>query len=62
MAMVANIRKGLDHMMQTAPQLPKPDRWKSLVRYIVAKIIAAKSQAQPIPLLSALVMPQSATG
>jgi hypothetical protein len=60
--MIANVREGLDHIMQTAPQLPKPDRWKALVRYIVAKIIATKSQVQKIPLLSAIVMPQPATG
>lgn len=60
--MVANIRKGLDHIMQTAPQLPKLDRWKSLIRYIVAKIIAAKSQVQQIPLLAVINMPQPATG
>lgn len=61
-SMVANIRKGLDHIMQTAPQLPKLDRWKSLVRYIVAKIIAAKSQAQQISLLAGVDVPQPATG
>ena len=61
-SMIANIRKGLDHILQTAPQLPKQDRWKSLIRYIVAKIIAVKSQVQQIPLLSAIVVPQSATG
>lgn len=61
-SMVANIRKGLDHIMQTAPQLPKLDRWKSLLRYIVAKIIAAKSQVQQIPLLAVIDMPQPATG
>ena len=52
-SMVANIRKGLDHILQAAPQLPKLEHWKSLVRYIVAKIIAAKSQDQP-PLLTSL--------
>ena len=46
-SMIANIRKGLDHILQAAPQLPKLERWKSLVRYIVAKIIAAKSQDRP---------------
>lgn len=40
-AMIANIRKGLDHVLATAPQLPKPERWRALVRYIVGKIIAA---------------------
>jgi len=41
-AMIANIRKGLDTVLASAPQLTKPDRWKALVRYIIAKIIAAK--------------------
>ena len=41
-AMIASIRKGLDHVRATAPQLPKAARWPALVRYIVDKIIAAK--------------------
>ena len=41
-AMIANIRKGLDHVRANAPQLPKADCWRALVRYIVDKIIAAK--------------------
>lgn len=41
-SMVANIRKGLDTILATAPQLTKPERWKALVRYIVEKIIATK--------------------
>jgi hypothetical protein len=40
--MIAHIRKGLDHVLASAPQLPKPDRWPALVRYIVDKILAAK--------------------
>ncbi|MHB1291404.1 MAG: transposase [Sulfuricella sp.] len=39
--MIANIRKGLDPVLASAPQLPKADRWRALVRYIVSKIIAA---------------------
>lgn len=42
-SMIANIRKGLDHVLANAPQLPKADRWRVLVRYIVDQIIAAKS-------------------
>lgn len=42
--MIANIRAGLQHILAAAPQLPKPARWQSLVRYIVDKILAAKSQ------------------
>lgn len=40
--MIANIRKGLDHVLASAPQLPKIDRWRALVRYIVDKILAAR--------------------
>jgi hypothetical protein len=41
-AMITNIRKGLEHVLATAPQLPKAACWPALVRYIVDKIIAAK--------------------
>ena len=41
-AMVVSIRKGLDHVRASAPQLPKADRWPALVRYIIEKILAAK--------------------
>jgi hypothetical protein len=43
-AMIATIRKGLDHIRATAPQLPKPERWRALIRYIVANILAAQSK------------------
>lgn len=61
-SMIANARKGLDHILQAAPQLPKLERWKSLVRYIVAKIIAVKSQNQPPPHPLPLGRAQFATG
>ncbi len=48
-AMIANVRKGLDTVLASAPQLTKPDRWKALVRYIISKIIAAKSKDHPPP-------------
>lgn len=60
--MIANIRKGLDHVLQAAPQLPKLERWKLLVRYIVAKIIAVKSQNRPPPPPLSLGMGQLAKG
>lgn len=50
--MIANIRKGLDTVLASAPQLPKPDRWKALMRYIIARIIAAKSKNHSPPTLS----------
>jgi hypothetical protein len=40
-SMVANVRKGLDIILATAPQLTKPERWIALVRYIVGKITEA---------------------
>ncbi len=43
-SMVNNIRTGLDTIRLNAPQLAKPERWNALVRYIVQKIIAAKSK------------------
>jgi len=50
-AMIANIRKGLDHVLASAPQLPKAGRWPALVRYIVSKILAAKpKKARPLRL------------
>jgi hypothetical protein len=48
-AMVANVRKGLDAILAAAPQLPKPQRWSALVRYIVEKILAAKPKNIPPP-------------
>ena len=58
-SMVANVRKGLDTILTTAPQLSKPERWRALVRYIVEKIIAAKqtNYAQPTPMPSNLSQP-----
>ena len=41
-SMIANIRKGLDHVLANAPQLTKADRWGVLARYIINKIIATK--------------------
>ena len=41
-SMIANIRKGLDHVLASAPQLTKADRWGVLARYIINKIIATR--------------------
>jgi len=46
-AMIVNVRKGLDHVLASAPQLPKAGRWPALVRYIVDKIINARPKASP---------------
>ena len=50
-AMIANIRKGLDHVLASAPQSPKAGHWPALVRYIVSKILAARpKKARPLGL------------
>ena len=50
-SMITNIRKGLDHVLATAPQLTKTGRWPALVRYIVSKILSAKPKTRyPIAL------------
>ena len=41
-SMVANVRKGLDTILATTPQLTNREKWTALVRYIVEKIIATK--------------------
>lgn len=49
-AMIATIRKGLDHIRATALQLPKADRWRALIRYIVAQILRLKPHRPPLSL------------
>ena len=48
-SMIARIRAGLDHVRATAPQLPKPERWRALVRYIVDKISQPSRKTQSHP-------------
>ena len=50
-SMVANVRKGLDTILATAPHLTKRERWSALVRYIVEKIIATKPKNDVQPTL-----------
>lgn len=60
-AMIVNVRKGLDQVLASAPQLPKANRWPALVRYIVDKIINARPKTScPTPL--ALPRPALAPG
>jgi hypothetical protein len=47
--MIANVKKGLDTILQAAPQLKKTERWPALVRYIVKEILAAKPNSPPPP-------------
>jgi len=55
---IANVRKGLDRVCATAPWLTKLERWAALVRYIVAKIVAATTKIYAPPMLiSAILLP-----
>ena len=59
-AMVANVRKGLNTILTSAPQLKKTERWPALVRYIIDKILAAKPNL-PSPSSRAAWAPQLIT-
>ena len=61
-AMIANVRKGLDAIMSTAPQLTKPERWAALVHYIVARIIEAAPKIHPPTALCQVISAQAPTG
>jgi len=61
-AMIAAIRKGLDHIRATAPQLPKAERWRALIRYIIAQILAARPTQQPPPLALTSLLPAAQSG
>jgi hypothetical protein len=39
MLLIANIRAALGHVRKVAEQSPTTDRWKTLLDYIVARII-----------------------
>lgn len=60
--MIANVRKGLEAVLASAPQLTKQERWKALVRYIVEKIIEAKTKNYSPPALLSAGLPLVATG
>jgi hypothetical protein len=44
MLLIANIRAALSHVRRVAEQSPTADRWKTLLDYIVAKIIPRRPQ------------------
>jgi hypothetical protein len=49
-SMIANVRKGFDTVMASAPQLRKPDRSRALVCYIISKIVAVSQKlGSPYP-------------
>jgi hypothetical protein len=44
MMLIANIRAALSHVRTVAEQLPAADRWKTLLNYIMARIIPHRSR------------------
>jgi len=48
-ALIANVRKGLDFVIASAPQLAKPERWKALVLYIIDRIIPVDRRKASAP-------------
>ncbi len=40
--LIANVREGLRHVIDTAPQLDKSQHWYALARYIVEQIVACR--------------------
>jgi hypothetical protein len=44
MTLVANVRAALSHVRRVAEQLPAADRWKTLLNYIVARIIPRRTR------------------
>ena len=61
-AMIANVRKGLDTVRATAPQLTKPERWAALVRYIIGQIIVATEKIYAPPAVMPCNSPPLAVG
>jgi hypothetical protein len=54
MLLIANIRAALSHVTKVAEQYPDADRWKTLLDYIVARIIPIRPQKllETCPLLA----------
>lgn len=47
--LVANVRSGIRHISAAAPQLANSQRWFVMVRFIVARILAAQPKFTPMP-------------
>jgi hypothetical protein len=60
--MIANVRKGLNTVLATAPQLTKSEFWRALIRYIIANIIAVKQKYHPPPDIPTAIPPLVASG
>ena len=61
-AMIANVRKGLDTILATAPQLPQAGRWRALVRYIIDQMLRLRPKHHPPPAPPTSLLPPVPTG
>jgi hypothetical protein len=52
-SMIANVHAAVRHVRQAAEQLPKLDRWKTLLAYICVRILAPSPLPTPPPALAA---------
>jgi hypothetical protein len=46
--LIFNVRKALNHVKAIAEQVPSAGRWKTLLAYIVARIISKRTPRLPI--------------
>jgi hypothetical protein len=51
--MIANVHAAIQHVKAAAEQLPKIDRWRSLLAYICQRIVGQMELPTPPPTLSA---------
>ena len=51
-SMIANVRAAIEHVKAAAEQLPRLDRWRSLLDYICRRIVGATALPTPPPALA----------
>ena len=61
-AMIANVRKGLETILATAPQLPQAGRWRALVRYIIDQMLRLRPKHHPPSAPPTSLLPPVPTG
>jgi len=57
-SMVANVQAAIGHIKRAAEQLPKIDRWATLLAHIRRRIVAQSALPTPPPALAAQVLLQ----
>ena len=52
-SMIANVHAAIQHVKAAAEQLPKLDRWRTLLAYICERIVGQMTLPTPPPMLAA---------